>query len=112
MCKQIEYETYKDLVHKSKAKYTSNLKKIRVYFICNTKHDRLYKVRPAVDKRLTNVPLLSVHPSVFSLKFILLVLFLAELNVLDSWREDLGSTFLDTKIKDKMHALVGSDFPP
>ena len=60
-------------------------KKIRAHFILDVKHDGKHKARLVADGYLTNVPLSSVNSHMVSLRGIRLVLFIAELNGLDSW---------------------------
>ena len=50
----------------------------------DVKHDRMHKARLVAREHLTDVPLTSVYSRVISLRGIRLVLFLAELDGLDS----------------------------
>ena len=51
----------------------------------DSKYDGLYKAKLIADGHLTDVPLSSVYSGLVSLRGISLVLFLAELNGLESW---------------------------
>ena len=61
-----------------------NFKKIRVQFVHDVNHDSRHKARIVVDGRLAGVPLSRANSGLASLEGIRLVLFLAELNGLDS----------------------------
>ena len=81
----MEHEVFKYLSRKSKIKPLPNLKKIRVHFAHDSKHVRRHKARLGADIHLADAPISSIHSGVSSLKCIGLVLFLAEINVLESW---------------------------
>ena len=107
---QIDCKTYKDLGHKTKTKPPADFKKIRAPFVYDAKHDGHHKARLSVEGRLTNVPLSSVYSGVVSLKGTRLVLFLAELNGLESWGTDAGNAYLEAKTKEKVCIIAGSAF--
>ena len=77
---QHDYETFNDL-GKTTSKRTQ---KNRVHFVFDVKHDGRHKARVVVDGNPTDVPLSSVNSGVASLRGIRMVLFVAELNMLDS----------------------------
>ena len=52
----------------------------------------------------------SIYSGVVSLKGIRLVLFLAELNRLDSWDTDIDNVHLKAKIKEKVYIIASSKF--
>ena len=85
----MEYEIYKDLCHKSKAKPPNDFKNIRVHLVYDVKNDGRDKESLVADGHLTEVPLSKICSGVASLKGIRLVLFLEELNGLESWG-DIG----------------------
>ena len=58
--------------------------KIKVHFIFDIKYNRRHKARLITSEHLTHIPLSSVYSDLVSLRYIWLVLFLAELNKLDS----------------------------
>ena len=62
--------------------------------------------------RLTDVPLYSVCSGVVSLRGIMLVLILAELNRLESWGDDIGNAFLEPFTKEKVHTKAGREIGP
>ena len=86
------------------------LKKIRVHFICDANHDDNHKVRVLVDDCLTITSLFRAHYRVVSLKGIALVLFLPELNGLESWGSGIGRTYLEAKIKEKVCIIARPEF--
>ena len=59
-------------------------KKIRAHFDFDVKHNNRYKARLVAEGHLADVPLSSIYSGVVSLRGIRLVLFLAELNILES----------------------------
>ena len=74
------------------------------------KHDGRHKARLVADGNLTEVPLSSVYSGVVSLRGIRLVLFLSELNGLESWGTDVGNACLEDKTKEKVYIIVGPEF--
>ena len=74
------------------------------------KHDGRHKARLVADGHLTNVPLSSVYSGVVSLRGIRLVLFLAELNGLESWGTDTCDAYLEVFIKENVYIVTGPEF--
>ena len=74
------------------------------------KHDGRHKARLVADRHLTDVPLSRVHSGVSSLRGIRMVLFIAELNRLDSWGPDIGNACLETFTKEKACMTSGPEF--
>ena len=56
----------------------------------DVKHDGRHKARLVADGHLTDIPLDSVYSGVVSLRGFRLVLFLGELNGLETWSTDIG----------------------
>lgn len=56
------------------------------------------------------MPISSACSGVVSLRGIRLVLFLAELNGLDSWGTDVGNACLEAFTKEKVHMIAGPEF--
>ena len=112
LCQQMECETCKNLGHKSKAKHLYHFKKIIVHLLHCIKHSGCHKARLAADGHLTDTPLSVTHFRVVPLKCIVLVLFLEELNGLESWRVDKRNACLEANTKEKEHAIVGPEFGP
>jgi hypothetical protein len=86
-----EYETFKDLGHKSVTKAPEGYKKIRVHLVFDVKHDGRHKGILVADGHLTDIPVESVYSGVVSLRGIRLVIFLAELNGMETWATDIGN---------------------
>ena len=64
------------------------------------------------DRHLTDVPLSSVYSGVVSLRGIRLVLFLAELNGLESWITDIVNTYLEAFSKKKVFIVASPESGP
>ena len=78
---QYHHDTYKDV---GTVQAPKDHKKIHVHFVFDVKYDSRHKARLVADGNLNDVPLSSVYSGVVSLKGIRLVLFIAELNGLES----------------------------
>ena len=76
-------------------------KKNIVHLVFDMDHDGRHKARLVASRNLTDMLLSSIYSSIVSLKGIQLVLFLAELNSLDSQRICIGNTYLEVKTKEK-----------
>ena len=105
---QQEYETCKDLGKDGMP--PPDYKKTRAHFVFDAKHDGRHKARLVADGNLTEVPLSSVCSDVVSLRGIRLVLFLAELNGLQSWGTDVGNAYFESNTKEKVCIIVGPEF--
>ena len=75
-------------------------------------HDGRHKEILVVDGHTTDVPLSSVHSGVASIRDIRPVLFLAKLNILDSWRTDIGIEHLEAFTKENVHVVSVPKFEP
>jgi hypothetical protein len=105
-----EYETFQDLGHKSVARVPQGYKKIRVHFVFDVKHDGRHKARLVADGHLTDIPVESVYSGVVSLRGFRLVLFLAELNGIETWSTDVGNAYLEAKTSEKVYIEAGPEF--
>jgi hypothetical protein len=105
-----EYGTFTDIGHKSKAKPPPGYKKIRVHLVFAVKHDGRHKARLVADGHLTDVPVESVYSGVVSLRGFRLVLFLAELNKLETWATDIGNAYLEAETAEKIYIEAGAEF--
>ena len=81
-----EYDTFEDFGDPSNpgTKPPEGHKKIGVHLIFAIKHDSRHKTRCITNGHLMDTPLESVYSGVVSLRGLRLVLFLAELNGLDT----------------------------
>ena len=104
---QQDYKTYKDLGLNGKP--PRSYENIRVYFVFYIKYDRRHKVRLVASSYLIEVSVLSVYSGVASLYRIRLVLFLAEINSLQSWSTSIRNAYLEAKTKEKVCIIVGKN---
>ena len=84
--------------------------KIHVHFVFDAKHDRKHKARLVASSHLTDILVSSVYLGVVSLCGIRLVLFLAELNNLESQSTNIGNTYLEVQTKEKVCIITGKEF--
>ena len=82
-------------------------KKIRVHLIYDVKHDGRHKTRLVSVGHLTEIDVDSVYSGVVSLRGLRIMLFLAELNQLETWATDIGNAYLEAK---KVYFIAGSEF--
>ena len=87
-------------------------KHVRVHLAFNAKHYGSHKSRLVADENLSNVPIVSAYSGVVSLRGIRLVIFLAELNEIDSWGTDIGNAYLETFAKEKVCIKSEQEFVP
>ena len=89
-----QIQDYKTFLDKGKhSPIPPGYKKIRVHFVYAVKHDGRFKVRLVAGGHLTDTPVDSVYSSVVSLRGLRLVIFLGELNGLDTWATDIGNAY-------------------
>ncbi len=103
-----EYETFHD-----KGVGTTpgeGFKKIRVHLVYAVKHDGRHKARLCANGNLTEIPINSVYSGVVSLKSLRTVLFLAELNGLETWATDIGNAYLEAETSEKVFIIAGPEF--
>ena len=91
-----EYNTFKDL-GAFKPRHLHGYKKIRAHLVYDVKHDGRHKARMVADGHLTTVPVDSVYSGVVSLRGIRMLVFLAELNGLQTWSTDIGNAYLEAR---------------
>ena len=92
-----EYSTFVD--YGIYGKIPHGYKKIRTHLLFTVKHDGRHKARMVTDGHLTDVPLDNVYSGVVNLHGLRLVLFLAELNGLDTCATDIGNAYLEADTK-------------
>jgi hypothetical protein len=108
MAQHDEYNTFTD---KGKdGKVPEGFKKIRVHLIYAVKHDSRHKARLVADGHLTDIPVDSVYSGVVSLKGLRMLLFLAELNNLQTWATDIGNAYLEATTSEKVYVVAGPEF--
>jgi hypothetical protein len=85
-------------------------KKIRVHLVFDVKHDGRHKSRLVADGHLTEVPAESVYSGVVSLRGLRMMIFLAELNQMETWATDIGNAYLEAETKEKVYIIAGPEF--
>jgi hypothetical protein len=88
-------------------------KKICVHLIHDVKHNGRHKVRLVADGHLTDIPVDSVYSGVVTLRGLRLLIFLAELNDLQTWATNIGNAYLEALTSEKVcveSATYGSEF--
>ena len=80
---------------------------IKVCFVCAVKHNGRRKVCLVAGGHFTAVPDESVCSGVVSLKGICIVIFLGRLNNLPMYCADIGSAYLEAKIREKVNIIAG-----
>jgi len=102
------YNVFKDLGYK--APVPDGYKRIRVHLVFDVKNDGRHKARLVADGHLTDLPLESVYSGVVSLRGIRIIIFLAELNGLQTWTTDVSSAYLEAKTAEKIVIFAGPEF--
>ena len=105
-----EYDTFHDKGHKDNTAPPDGYKKIRVHLVFDVKHDGRHKARLVADGHLTDVPVDSVYSGVVSLRGIRLIIFLAELNGMETWAADVGNAYLEAKTSERIYIVAGPEF--
>jgi hypothetical protein len=103
-----EYKTFTNLGIDGRP--PDDLKKIRVHLVYAIKHDRRHKARCVADGHLTDIPFDSVYSGVVSLRGIRTLIFLAEVNNLDTWATDIGNAYLEAVTSEKLFIIAGPEF--
>jgi hypothetical protein len=103
-----DYNTFKDYGHRGDA--PNGFKKIRTHLVFDCKHDGRHKARMVADGHLTEVPIESVYSGVVSLRGLRTLVFLAELNGLDTWATDIGNAYLEAETKERVYIIAGPEF--
>ena len=103
-----EYEAFLDYGKHGRA--PEGYKKIRVHVVYDCKHDGRHKARLVAGGHLTEVPLESVYSGVVSLRGVRLLVFLAELNGLETWATDIGNAYLEALTSERVYIVAGPEF--
>jgi hypothetical protein len=85
-------------------------KKIRVHLVYACKHDGRHKARLCANGNLTDIPVNSIYSGVVSLKSLRTVIFLAELNGLETWATGIGNAYLEAETSEKVFIIAGPKF--
>ena len=109
-----EYKVFKDTgkaqFHNGKAVTPDGFQKIRVHFVYAVKHDGRFKARLVADGHLTKEPVESIYSGVVSLRSLRMVVFLSQLNDLESWGADVGNAYLEAYTDEKLCIIAGPEF--
>ena len=103
-----DYKSFRDMGRG--VKIPEGYKKIRTHLVYAVKHDGRHKARMVADGHLTDIPLDSVYSGVVSLRGLRLVIFLAELNDLETFATDIGNAYLEAHTKEKVCFIAGNEF--
>ena len=89
---------------------SDDFKKIRVRLIFDLKHDGRHRARLVAGGHLTDEPDDSTYSGVVSLRGFRLLVFLAELNGLETWATDIASAYLEAYTSEKVYIIAGPEF--
>jgi len=106
----LDYTVFDDYGPRHHAKPPEGYKKITYHFVYAVKHDGRYKSRLVAGGHLTDTPTESVYSGVVSLRGVRIVIFLAELNELETWQTDVGNAYLEANTKEKVYVIAGPEF--
>ena len=76
----------------------------------DVKHCGKFKAKLVADGHLTKEPNETVYSGVVSLRNLRLEMFLAKLNDLHLWGEDVGNAYLQPLTKEKLYIVAGQEF--
>jgi hypothetical protein len=62
------------------------------------------------DGHLTEIPLKSIYSGVISLQGLRMLIFLAELNGLETWATDISNAYLEAETKEHIYIHAGPEF--
>jgi hypothetical protein len=100
-----DYDTFHD-----KGVPGEEFKKIRAHLVFAVKHDGRHKSRLCANGNLMEIPINSVYSGVVSLKSLRMVIFLAELNGLETWATNIGKAYLEAETSEKVFIIAGPEF--
>ena len=103
-----EYEVFKDLGKNGKP--PAGYKPLKILIVYDVKHDGRHQARMVAAGHLTEVPVESVYSGVISLCGICLMIFLAEMNQMETWGTDTSSAYLEALTKEKLFVRAGPEF--
>jgi hypothetical protein len=74
------------------------------------KHDGRHKASLCANGNLTEIPINSVYSGAVSLKSLRTVIYLAELNGLETWTTNIGNAYLEAETLEKVFIITGPQF--
>ena len=72
-------------------------------------HDGRHKARLVADGHLTDIPVESVHYGVFYLRGIRILVFITDINKMETWAKNIGNGYLDEKTLKKVYIIAGTE---
>jgi hypothetical protein len=97
----LEYQTFID--KRKGGNVPTGYKRILCHMVYDVKYDRQHKARLVAGGRLTDPNTESVYSGAVSLRGIILIFFLGELNALQLWGADIGNAYLEATTKEKVY---------
>ena len=104
------YGTFNDLGKGVRA--PAGHKKISVHFVYTVKHNGRHKSRLVAGGHMTATPIDSVYSSIVSLRGVRIIVFLVDLNGLETWVTDIGNAYLESNTAEKVFIIAGPEFGP
>ena len=95
-----EYDKFKD--HGKYLTSPVGYKKIWFHLVYDVKHYGCHKARLVADGNFTDIPVESIYYGIFSLCGILLLVFIADLDKMETWDTDIGNIYLEAKTLEKV----------
>ena len=103
----LAYETFLDQGKGSLV--PEGYKKIRVHMVYAVKHDGRHKARLVAGGHLVYIPIDSVYSGVVSLRGLRMVIFLAELNGLETYATDIGNAYHEAYTSERVCIVAGPE---
>ena len=103
-----DYGTFED--RGFRGELPPDFKKIKLHVVYDVKHDGWHKARCVANGNLTDVPLEGVYSGVVTLRGLRMMVFLAELNGLQTWCTDIGNAYLEALTQEKVYVVAGPEF--
>ena len=92
------------------SKTPDGYKKIRTHLVYAVKHDGRHKERMVAYGNLTDIPMDSIYSGVVSLRGLRLVIFIAEMNDLETYATNIGNDYLEAYTKEKVCFIASKEF--
>ena len=83
---------------------------VRLHFVFAVKHDLRRKARLVGGGHMTDAPNEESYSSVVTIKGLRICILLAELNGLEIMVGDVGNTYLEAKMREKIYIIAGPEF--
>ena len=83
-------------------------KKIRVSLVYYGKHDGRHKASLVTDGQLSDISFGSFYSGLVSLHGIRLLVFLDDINKMETWNTDIGNSYLEDNTLEKVYIIAGT----